>query len=43
MHYFHRGYPYDVIVGLLEKCEGLQMCLRALKETPEISGVKEEG
>ena len=30
-HYFHRGYPYDAIVGLLEKREGLQMCVRTLK------------
>jgi len=26
-HYFRRGYPYDAIVGLLEKREGLHMCV----------------
>ena len=30
-HYFHRGYPYDAIVGLCKKREGLQMCVRTLK------------
>ena len=29
-HYLHRGYPYDAIVGLLKKREGLQMCVRTL-------------
>ena len=31
-HYFHCGYPYDVIVGLFEKREGLQMCVRTLED-----------
>ena len=26
--YFHRGYPYDAIVGLLKKREGLQMWVK---------------
>ena len=33
-HYFHRGYPYDAIVVLLKKREGLQMCVRTLKRFP---------
>ena len=39
-HYFHRGYPYDVIVGLLEKREGLQMCVRTLKRRLRSLGLK---
>ena len=29
-HYFHRGYPYDAILGLLKKRESLQICVRTL-------------
>ena len=45
MHYFHRGlsYPYDVIVGLLEKREGLQMCVRTLKRRLRSLGLKGKG
>ena len=39
-HYFHRGYPYDVTVGLLEKREGLQMCVRTLKRRLRSLGLK---
>ena len=39
-HYFHRGYPYDVIVGLLQKQEGLQMCVRTLKRRLRSLGLK---
>ena len=42
-HYFHRGYPYDVIVGLLEKREGLQMCVRTLKRRLRSLGLKRKG
>ena len=31
-HYFRRGYPYDAIaIGLLQKREGLQICVQTLK------------
>lgn len=42
-HYFHRGYPYDAIVGLLEKREGLQMCVRTLKRRLRSLGLKRKG
>ena len=42
-HYFHHGYPYDVIVGLLEKREGLQMCVRTLKRRLRSLGLKRKG
>lgn len=41
--YFHRGYPYDVIVGLLKKREGLQMCVRTLKRRLRCLGLKRKG
>ena len=42
-HYFNRGYPYDVIVGFLEKSEGLQMCVRTLKRRLRSLGLKRKG
>ena len=42
-HYFHRGYPYDAIVGLLKKREGLQMCVRTLKRRLRCLGLKRKG
>ena len=42
-HYFHQDYPYDVIVGLLEKREGLQMCVRTLKRWLRSLGLKRKG
>jgi len=42
-HYFHRDYPYDVIVGLLEQREGLQMCVRTLKRRLRSLGLKRKG
>ena len=33
--YFHRGYPYQAIVGLLEKQDGVQMHVRTLKRKLE--------
>ena len=39
-HYFHRGYPYDVIVGFLQKRERLQMCVRTLKRRLGYFGLK---
>ncbi|CAH3037423.1 unnamed protein product [Pocillopora meandrina] len=41
--YFHRGYPYDAIVGLLKKREGLQMCVRTLKRRLRCLGLKRKG
>ena len=40
--YFHRGYPYDTIVGLLKK-RGLQMCVRTLKRRLRCLGLKRKG
>ena len=42
-HYFHRGYPYDAIVGLLKKREGLQMCVRTLERRLRSLGLKRKG
>nr|XP_058963686.1 uncharacterized protein LOC131790490 [Pocillopora verrucosa] len=41
--YFHCGYPYDAIVGLLKKREGLQMCVRTLKRRLRCLGLKRKG
>ena len=41
-HYFHRGYPYDAIVGLLKK-RGLCMCVRTLKRRLRSLGLKRKG
>ena len=38
--YFHCGYPYQAIVGLLEKQEGVQMHARMLKRKLEDLGLK---
>ena len=40
--YFHRGYPYSAIVGLLEK-RGLHMCVRTLKRRLRSLGLKRKG
>lgn len=42
-HYFHRGYPYEAIVGLLKKKEGLHMCVRTLKRRLKSLGLKRKG
>ena len=42
-HYFHRGYPYDAIVGLLNKKEGLHMCVRTLKRHLKSLGLRRKG
>ena len=42
-HYFRRGYPYDAIVGLLKKREGLQMCVRTLKRRLKSLGLRRKG
>ena len=41
--HFHRGYPYDAIVGLLKKREGLQICVRTLKRRLRCLGLKRKG
>lgn len=41
-HYFHRGYPYEAIVGLLEK-KGIDMCLRTLKRDLNALGLRRRG
>ena len=38
--YFHRGYPYQVIVGLLEKQDGVRMHVRTLKRKLKDLGLK---
>ena len=38
--YFHRGYPYQAIVGLLEKQDGVQMHVRTLKRKLKDLGLK---
>ena len=38
--YFHRGYPYNVIVDLLEKHDGLQMHVQTLKRKRRELGLK---
>ena len=42
-HYFHRGYPYDAIIVLLKKREGLQMCVRTLKRRLKSLRLKRKG
>ncbi len=41
-HYFHYGYPYQAIVGLLEK-KGIHMCVRTLKRRLRSLGLKRKG
>jgi hypothetical protein len=41
-HYFHYGYPYEAIVGLLEK-KGIHMCVRTLKRRLRILGLRRKG
>ena len=38
--YFHRGYPYHVIVGLLEKRDGIQMHVRTFQRKFTELGLK---
>jgi len=38
--YFHRGYPYQAIVGLLEKNDGVWMHVRTLKRKLRDLGLK---
>ena len=38
--YFHRGYPYQVIVDLLEKLHGVQMHVRTLKRRLKALGLR---
>ena len=38
--YFHRGYPYQAIVGLLEKQDGVRMHVRTLKRKLKDLGLK---
>ena len=38
--YFHRGYPYQAIVGLLDKQDGVQMHVRTLKRKLRDLGLK---
>ena len=39
-NYFHRGYPYKVIVSILDKQMGLKMCVRTLKRRLQSLGLK---
>lgn len=41
-HYFHYGYPYDAIVGLLKK-RGVDMCVRTLKRRLMSLGLRRKG
>ena len=41
--YFDKGYPYDAIVGLLNKKEGLHMCVRTLKRRLHSLGLRRKG
>ena len=41
--YFHRGYPYNAIVGLLEKQNGVRMHVRTLKRKLKDLGLKRRG
>ena len=38
--YFHRGYPYQAILGLLEKQDGVRMHIRTLKRILKDLGLK---
>ena len=38
--YFHHGYPYQAIVGLLEKQDGVRMHVRTLKRKLKDLGLK---
>jgi len=38
--YFHRGYPYQAIVGLLEKHDGVRIHVRTLKRELRDLGLK---
>ena len=41
--YFHRGYPCQAIVGLLEKQDGVRMHVRTLKRKLKELGLKRKG
>ena len=41
-HYFHHGYPYDAIVGLLKK-KNIDMSVRTLKRHLRSLGLKRKG
>ena len=41
--YFHRGYPYQAIVDLLEKQDGVRMHVRTLKRKLKDVGLKRKG
>lgn len=41
--YFHRGYPYEVIVSIIDKQMGFRMCVRTLKRRLQSLGLRRKG